>query len=129
VLATDAHRKTDLPVESPPASDGDAERVPEQPFDAADVFAHADTDPLAERTLTEVGRRNALGVAATVHAFAPEAIRVGGAVALENQRAVLEPIRERLSTHLAVEAPTIDVAALGDEAVLLGALAAAIDVT
>lgn len=127
VIASDDRRKTDLPVDAP--SDGDDERVPEQPFDAADVFAHADTGPLAERTLTEVGRLNALGVAATVHAFAPEAVRVGGAVGLENQYAVLEPIRERLPAHLAVEAPTIDAAALGSDAVLLGALAAAIDAT
>lgn len=127
VLAADDNRKTDLPVDAPPASDDDERVVPEQPFDAADVFARADTDSLAERTLTEVGRLNALGVAATVHAFAPEAVRVGGAVALENQRAVLNPIRERLPEHLAVEAPTVDAAALGSDAVLLGALAAAID--
>lgn len=125
MLASVSEDRTELPVVS--ARTADAETVPEQQFEAADVFASAPGDPLAKRTLTEFGRRNALGVAATIHAFAPRTVRIGGAVALENRRAVLAPIRERLPAHLAVETPDIDIAALGSDAVLLGALAAAID--
>jgi glucokinase len=97
-------------------------------LDAATVFAAADGDPLAARTLEEVARLNAIGLAATVHAFAPETVRVGGAVARSNPEAVLAPLRERLPDHLAVEAPAVEAASFGGDAVLFGALAAAREV-
>jgi glucokinase len=147
LLARTEGASTALPVAtSDDEESGPEQPIPDQPFDAAAVFDHASADrtaadragddriegndasvdPLASRTLEEIGRLNALGVAATVHAFAPETIRIGGAVALENQRSVLDPIRDRLPRHLAVTAPTIEPARLGAEAVLRGALAAAL---
>ena len=83
-------------------------------------------DPLAERVRERLGSYNALGVAATVHAFDPAAVVLGGAIAVNNPDAVLEPVREQLPDLLAVDAPPVRLASLGDEAVLKGAIAAAL---
>lgn len=113
LLAAETDHETALPI------DGDT-------FDAATVFAHDGTDPLAARTIDAVSRLNALGVATIVHAFAPEAIRVGGAVALNNSDLLLSPLRERLPGHLVTDdPPSIDLTGLGADAPLLGALTAA----
>lgn len=91
---------------------------------ARTVFESA--DPLAERVRDRLGTYNALGVAATVHAFDPATVVVGGAIAVNNPEAVLRPIRERLPGLLAVDAPPVRLASLGDGAVLKGAIAAAL---
>jgi len=93
---------------------------------AADVFAAADEDPLADDVLERVARYNTLGVANLVHAYAPDLVSVGGAVARNNEALVLDPVRERLSDHLAVPVPTLRCTPLGDRAVLRGAVAAAL---
>jgi glucokinase len=93
-------------------------------LDAQTVF-EAD-DPLAERVRDRLGAYNALGVAATVHAFDPATVVLGGAVAVNNPDAVLAPVRDRLPALLAVDTPTVRLAALGEDAVLKGALAAAL---
>lgn len=93
---------------------------------AADVFDAVGADPLADAVVEQVGAYNAVGVADVVHAYAPECISVGGAVALNNLEAVLEPIRDRLPAHLAVPAPTLRPAPLGRDAVLRGAVACAL---
>ena len=83
-------------------------------------------DPLAARVRDRLGAYNALGVAATVHAFDPAAVVFGGAIAVNNPDAVLGPVRERLPDLLAVDAPTVRLASLGEDAVLKGAVAAAL---
>lgn len=94
---------------------------------AAEVFtAAAGDDPLASAVVEQVGAYNAIGVAAVVHAYAPERVSVGGAVALHNREAVLDPIRKQLPDHLAVPAPTVQVTPLGNDAVLRGAVASAL---
>jgi len=93
-------------------------------LDAATVFEAE--DPLAGRVRDRLGTYNALGVAATVHAFDPEAVVLGGAIALNNPDAVLAPVRERLPDLLAVDPPPVRSAALGGDAVLKGAIAAAL---
>ncbi|MFB6096493.1 MAG: ROK family protein [Haloferacaceae archaeon] len=112
LLAEETDLSTSLPVE-----DGT--------LDAATVFARADQDPLARRTIAAVTRRNVVGLVATIHAFAPEAVRVGGAVALENAERLLPPLRERLPAHLVADVPSIELAELGADAPLLGALTCA----
>lgn len=98
-------------------------------LDLADLSARtvfeAD-DPLAARVRGRLGTYNALGVAATVHAFDPAAVTLGGAIAVNNPDAVLEPVRERLPGLLAVETPAIRLASLGEDAVLKGTVAAAL---
>lgn len=92
---------------------------------AADVFAAPD-DPLAADVLERVEAYNVQGVAALTHAYAPELVSVGGAVARNNPSRVLDPVRDRLQDHLAVPAPSLRVTPLGDAAVLRGAVAAAL---
>ncbi|MEF8886924.1 MAG: ROK family protein [Haloarculaceae archaeon] len=93
-------------------------------LDPQTVFESA--DPLAERVRDRLGTYNALGVAATVHAFDPAAVVLGGAIAVNNPDAVLAPVRDRLPALLAVDAPPVRLAALGEDAVLKGAVAAAL---
>lgn len=88
---------------------------------AADLFDNP-ADPLADRTLEEMTRYNAIGLAATVHAFAPEIVSIGGTVALENTERVIDAMRDRVTDHLAVEAPTVRPANLGADSVLHGAI-------
>jgi len=94
-------------------------------FDAADVFT-AEGDPLAERTVERIAEWNVLGVANICHAYAPLVIYVGGAVALNNPERVLDPIREGLEGRLLVNRPDVELTKLGDDVVVLGALASAI---
>jgi glucokinase len=103
---------TDLPLEDPALS-------------AADVFAAAGGDDLADRVLEGVAEFNALGVAALIHAYAPIVVHVGGAVALNNPEVVLGGLRERVPDHVMTNVPEIRLTSLGDDAVLEGALASA----
>lgn len=94
-------------------------------FSAADVFDAPD-DPLAARVLADVGRCNALGIAAAVHAYDPELVVLGGAIATNNPELVLEPVRDRLPDLVVGDAPAVRVTHL-DNPVLHGAAAAALD--
>lgn len=94
-------------------------------IDAKDVFEAAN-DPLAERVIERMQAYNAAGVADLVHAYAPLVVYVGGAVARNNPEQVVEPIRERLPELVMTNVPEIRLTSLGDEAVVRGALAAAI---
>ncbi|PSP92808.1 glucokinase [Halobacteriales archaeon QS_4_62_28] len=106
--------ETSLPVES-----GD--------FGAADVFDHArEGDDFAEYVIDQVGHLNAIGVANIAHAYAPLVIYVGGAVALNNPDAVLEPIRKEIEEMVMANVPDVKLTTLGDDIVVMGALASAI---
>lgn len=108
------------------ASDiGTALPVDESSFAAADVFGAAGEDPLADRVVDEVARYNAIGVADLVHAYAPDEIAVGGAVALENPELVIDPLVAAVEAHTMLAVPSIEPAAHGHDAVLRGALALA----
>lgn len=94
-------------------------------FTAADVFDAHGHDELADTVLESVGRWNAIGVANIVHAFAPLVISVGGSVAIHNESAVLDPLREALPALVMSNVPDIRLSSLGEEAVVIGALASA----
>lgn len=81
----------------------------------------AETDDLADRTLTRVARFNTFGLAALVHAFAPAAIRVGGTLGREASEYMLEPAVEELPDYLAVDAPSVRLTDI-EEPALRGAL-------
>lgn len=95
-------------------------------IEARDVFAAAGSDPLADRVLGRIREFNAAGVADLVHAYAPLVVYVGGAVARNNPEQVVDPLRERLPELVMANVPDIRLTSLGDEAVVRGALAAAI---
>lgn len=94
-------------------------------FSAADVFAEAGNDELADIVIERVGRWNALGLATLVHAYAPIVVVVGGAVALHNTKAILGPMRRGLDELVMTNIPEIRSTALGEDVVVLGALASA----
>lgn len=99
--------------------------VGEEGITAADVFA-APEDDLAAAVIARLARWNTVGVANLIQAFAPSHVAVGGAVALNNPEAIIEPVRQRLPERLTVDAPTVAPTALGDEVVLRGALVGAV---
>jgi len=94
-------------------------------FAAADVFAAAGEDPLAELVLERVTQWNVIGIANVVHAYAPLAIYVGGAVALNNPGQVLDPVHDRLDDVVMSNVPDLQLTNLGDDVGVMGALASA----
>lgn len=95
-------------------------------LDAATVFEHADTDAFAGRVVDELAARNTTGVANVVHAYDPEVISIGGAVALNNPTAVVDPIVDRLPDAVIGPTPEVARCELGDDVVVYGALVTAI---
>jgi glucokinase len=51
---------------------------------------------------------------------------VGGAVALNNEALVIDPIRERLDDLVMTNVPSVELTEFGDEVVVHGALASAL---
>jgi len=111
------HEREDVPTDLP---------LDDSSFSAADVFASADGDPLADRVLERLVKWNTVGMANLVHAFAPLVVYVGGAVTLNNPERVLDPIREHVDDHLMINVPDIELTTLGDDVVVKGALASAL---
>jgi glucokinase len=103
---------TDLPVHDPE-------------FSAADLFEAAGEDPLADDVVDRVADWNAIGVATVVAAYAPIVVYLGGAVALNNPEVVVDPIRERLDDLVMSNVPEIRLTSLGEDVVVLGAVASA----
>ena len=112
LLADREDLSTDLPLD-------------DEAFDAADVFAAAGGDPLADHVIDRLAEWNARGFAAIVHAYAPLVIRVGGAVALNNPGLVLDPVRERLPDLVITNVPEVEMTELGGDVVVRGAVASA----
>lgn len=95
-------------------------------FTAADLFEYAGEDAFADSIVERLAQLNTSGVANIVYTYAPEVVSVGGAVALNNPDRVIDPIRNRIDEAVLVEAPEIVPGALGERAVLKGALASAL---
>lgn len=97
----------------------------EESFSAADVFAAQGTDALADTVIERVGRWNALGLANVIHAYAPLVVSVGGSVALHNEAAVLDPMRNAMEDLVLTNVPDVRLTQLGHDVVVKGALASA----
>ncbi|GAA0663989.1 ROK family protein [Natronoarchaeum mannanilyticum] len=94
-------------------------------FSAVDVFEHAGEDALADHVIDQTAHWNAMGIANIIHSYAPIVVYVGGAVALNNEELVLEPIREKLPEMVFTNLPDVQLTNLGDDVVVKGALASA----
>lgn len=94
-------------------------------FTAVDVFEN-DDDEFANHVVGRLADWNALGMADIVHAYAPLVVSVGGAVALNNEARVVDPMRERLDDLVMTNVPEIRLTSLGDDVVVEGALASAL---
>jgi glucokinase len=82
-------------------------------------------DPYAQRVVQEIGAKNAIGFANIVNAYDPELITIGGSIALNNPELILNPIKENISKHTINRVPDIKITPLGHDAVIIGALALA----
>ena len=100
--------------------------IDDEAFDAVDVFANAREDDFAGQVVEKIAEWNAMGVANVVHAYAPLVVSIGGAVALNNEALVVDPIRERLGDLVMTNVPEVRLTALGDDVVVRGALASAL---
>jgi len=91
---------------------------------AKDVFDSAKGgDQFAREVVEEIGRLNAIGFANVTNVYDPELITVGGSVALNNPKLVIEPIRRYIDEYVINRTPKIEITPLGGDIVLLGALA------
>jgi glucokinase len=114
LLAEDAGTlDTNLPLEDPD-------------FSAADVFEAAGDDEFADHVVDQLAHWNALGVTNIAQSYAPLVIYVGGAVALNNESLVVDPIRERVGDLVFNNVPDVQLTNLGDDVVLKGAIASAL---
>lgn len=84
-------------------------------------------DKIALEIVEEIGRLNAIGFANITTLYDPELITVGGAIAVNNESLVLEPIRRHLQEYTVNRVPEVKLTPLGDEVVLYGAVALAIN--
>lgn len=99
-----------------------AELTTEHLFNAAKTG-----DEIALKVTEEIGKLNAIGFANITNLFDPELITVGGAIALNNEPLVLEPIKRNLRKYVVNRPPEIRITPLRERAVLYGALALAIN--
>lgn len=100
---------------------GDPSKItPENLFEAA-----RRGDQHAMYVVKKVGEVNAVGFASIVNVFDPELITIGGSIAIRNPELVLNPIVKNIGHHTINRNPEIRITPMGDEAVLLGALALA----
>jgi len=80
-------------------------------------------DKHALQIIHEIGLKNAIGFANIVNAYDPELITIGGSIALKNPDLILKPILENIEKHTINRSPEIMITPLGQDSVILGALA------
>ncbi len=98
-------------------------------LEAKDVFEAAKkNDSLALKIIDELGKVNASGFANVINAYDPELITVGGAITLSNPKElVIDPMLKYLDMFVVNRVPKIEITKLGDDIVLYGAIAVAIN--
>jgi predicted NBD/HSP70 family sugar kinase len=95
------------------------------PLSAKKVFAGARRgDPIARTVVELEAKRLALGIAAVVPVLDPQLVILGGGIG-QNGDLLIEPIERELKT-LSPFRPRVEVSALGEDAVLHGAVATAL---
>jgi predicted NBD/HSP70 family sugar kinase len=102
------------------------ESVLEPPFDVQELLAAADAgDAVGVAVVEEAARRIALHVLPLAATLDLPLVVLGGSVGAN--AALLEPVRRHLADWLPFPPPRIEVSALGEAAVIEGALAAGVD--
>jgi glucokinase len=81
-------------------------------------------DKLSLQIVDEIGRLNAIGISNVIGAYDPELITIGGSVALNNPKLVLDPIKKYVKDYSINRIPEIKITRLGDSIGLYGAVAA-----
>lgn len=89
---------------------------------AKDIFEAAKKkNKIALRFIQELGKINARAISTIISAYDPALITLGGAVALNNKKLILEPLKKYIDHYL--RAPKIKITPLGEDITLLGAAA------
>lgn len=102
-------------------SSGDPLRItPKVLYEAA-----RDGDALALGIVESIGRLNAVGFANVINAYDPSLITVGGTLALKHEDLILKPIKSYVDDYAINRVPDMRITPLGEDAVLLGAMAMA----
>ncbi|MHA1616267.1 MAG: ROK family protein [Candidatus Njordarchaeales archaeon] len=97
-------------------------------LDAKTIYSAARKgDELALKIVDEINRINAAGIASVVNIYDPELITLGGGVLLNNKDLILPRVMELLPTYATNRIPRIEITSLGDEIVLYGAIALAMN--
>jgi len=92
---------------------------------AEEIFSLASNGDIVAKDFVEnvVGKYNAAGLLVIIKRFNPEIIILGGSIALENPRMILEPLKKHLKEMVDQKnILVIDFSALGKDAGLYGAL-------
>ena len=98
----------------------------EQPFDMRELFTAAEAgDPVGVAVVEEAARRIALHVLPLAATLDLPLVVLGGSVGANP--ALLDPVRRHLEDWLPFPAPRVEVSALGEAAVIEGALAAGVE--
>ena len=72
--------------------------------------------------LDEVGRLNAIGIANLINNFDPELITIGGGIALNNRKLILNPIKKYLKNYVFNRVPKIQITKLGEDITIYGCM-------
>ena len=89
--------------------------------DALEIFeAYHDADPEAEKVISRMHEANITGVKNIVDILNPEKIVLGGAIPLNHQEMILEPLRNKVGSEAINNVPDITLCSLGEESVLHG---------
>jgi glucokinase len=91
---------------------------------AKTIYEYAKAGDKAAKIVTEkIGALNAVGFACVIDAYDPSLITVGGSVTLNNPELVIDPIKHHIGKHARNRVPEVTLTALGEDAVIYGALA------
>jgi predicted NBD/HSP70 family sugar kinase len=102
------------------------ETILQPPFEVSELFAAArDGDAVGAAAVEEAARRIALHILPLAATLDLPLVVLGGSVGANS--ALLDPVRRHLDDLLPFPAPRVEVSALGEAAVLEGALAAGVD--
>ncbi|MFQ6075353.1 MAG: ROK family protein [Candidatus Bathyarchaeia archaeon] len=80
-------------------------------------------DTLSLGIVDSIGRLNAAGFANVINAYDPSIITVGGTLALKHEDLIIKPIKRYVDDYAINRVPEIRITPLGEDAVLLGAIA------
>jgi glucokinase len=80
-------------------------------------------DKTALDIVEDIGRLNAAGFASVINLYDPSIITVGGSMALNHESLILNPIKKYVPNYVINRVPEIQITPLGEDAVLMGAIA------
>ncbi|MHA2428496.1 MAG: ROK family protein [Candidatus Hermodarchaeia archaeon] len=92
-------------------------------IDTQTIFERAhQNDPVALQIVEAVGKLNAIGFANLTNLYDPEVITIGGGIAINHPKIVLNPIRKHIKQFTINRIPKIALTQLRDDVCLMGAL-------